>query len=145
MRRITLRAARIVFSLETDVGVIPVAKGLKECSDKSFAPAKVRLMIANVLKDPSTVPTMIDMQRKLTAAVKVQPIRYGTGGRAALGKDDYVWGKGINKTADWGVWYDFASADDVRGFYKPDDAVMKLRMGQRSLHASVVRIVIPLA
>jgi hypothetical protein len=146
MRKIALRAARIVFPLDTKEGVVAVAKNLKDCSTSSFAPAKVRLMIAYVLKDPASVPTAIALQNKITAAAAVKPIRYGTGGRAALGKDEYVWGKGINKTADWGVWYDFASEADMRAYFAPADAAThKVRTQLRGLATSAVRIAIPLA
>uniref|UniRef100_A0A383VKQ5 Stress-response A/B barrel domain-containing protein n=1 Tax=Tetradesmus obliquus TaxID=3088 RepID=A0A383VKQ5_TETOB len=146
MRKIALRAARIVFPLDTKEGVVTIAKDLKDCSTSSFAPAKVRLMIAYVLKDPASVPTAISLQNKITAAAAVKPIRYGTGGRAALGKDEYIWGKGIKKTADWGVWYDFASEADMRAYFAPSDAAThKVRTQLRGLATSVVRIAIPLA
>jgi hypothetical protein len=145
MRRYAVRAARIIFALDTKEGVVTIAKA-NACNRDSFAPAKLRMMIAYVLKDPNSVNKAIDLQNKVTAAAAVKPVRYGTGGRAALGKDEYVWGPGITKTADWGVWYDFTDEASVRAYFSPSDASSHdLRAQLRSLGAGAVRIAIPLA
>jgi len=145
MRSSSVQVSRIVFDLDTKVGVVAVTQGRKDCSESSFAPAKLRMMIAYVLKDPSRAPAAVELQNKITAAAAVKPVRYGTGGRLA-GKDEYVWGAGISKTADWGVWYDFASEADVRGYFAPSDAAThNVRSQLRDLSAHAVRIAIPLA
>lgn len=146
MQTLAVHAARIVFPLNTKESVVSfLPKGSKPCYPKSFRPAKVRLMIAYVLKDPNSVSTMVDLQSQLIAASAVKPIRYGTAGKAALGQEAYLWGAGTAKTADWGAWYDFASEADIRAFFSPSDTVVSnLRTQLRGYSAGTVRIVIPL-
>jgi hypothetical protein len=147
MRSLAVHAARIVFPLNKDSVVSFLPKGSKPCYHKSFRPAKVRLMIAYVLKDPNSVATMVDLQSQLIAAASVKPIRYGTAGKAALGQEVYLWGTAGSKTADWGAWYDFASEADLRAFsfFAPSDTVVSnLRTQLRGFSAATLRIVIPL-